>query len=131
MAKLLKLFIALMALASVTPFTLMAETLTETKFNLEDTEDFDLKNLEDELRRLLEEVQEDTISSEEDTLVINPSIDGDNAKKLEIEYKEPMIDAFKQEVKVQPMDAKEEIIILNDEDNYDDLVDEDEEEELY
>lgn len=126
MAKLFKMFMVLMALGLIVPSSIIAENLMNTSEN-EDV-DFDLKNLEEELRRLLEDQEAPKIEAEiaeKETLVIHPSKESDEAQKLEIEYKEPISNALKQELKAQPME-KEEIIIL-DEIEGDDF---DEEEEI-
>jgi len=129
MVKSLKLFIALVTLGLITPFSIMAESPIETNFNIEDTEeDFELKDLEKELQRLLADIPEDISTTDEaDTLVINSATPNDEAENLNIEYNEPMTEALKQELKAQPIDAKEEIILL-DEDDGDNIFDQDEEE---
>lgn len=123
MTKSFKLFIALMAFVFIMPSSIIAMNQTEID------DEFNLKSLEDELRRLLEDQDEATpvvSESEQETITINPTDPDQDAETLEIEFNEPMTDAFKQEFKDQPKNAKEEVIILDEDDN-DDFEEEDEE----
>ena len=111
-----------MALGLISPMTIIA---------IEDAEieDFDLKSLEEELKRLLEESKEEVaaapevVAEEKETLVIHPSEKSDEAKQLEITYEKPMSDALSAELESQEGE-EEEVIVL------DEIGDEGEEEEI-
>lgn len=135
MVKLLRMFVVLVTIGFITPSIFSATTnISDTDITGTDLGDnLELKDLEDELRRLLEseefeseeeelatpeakQVSEqptapETIIEEKETLEINPPAKTDEGQKLVIEY-EPMTIEEKKEFDAQP--GKKEVIILDE-----------------